>query len=49
MSDEDNHEVQNEDKPLGRLTGKTTIHTVQAVFEDPTVEKNNYLVIYGVY
>jgi len=47
MSDEDVHEVQNEDKLLGRLTGKTTIHTVQVVFEDLSVEKNNYLVIYG--
>jgi len=36
-----------EEKPLGRLTGKTTIHTVQAVFEDPSVERNNYFVIYG--
>jgi hypothetical protein len=47
MSDEDNQEIQAEEKPLGRLTGKTTIHTVQTVFEDPSVEKNNYLVIYG--
>ncbi len=47
MSDEDNQEIQGEVKPLGRLTGKTTIHTVQAVFEDRSVEKNNYLVIYG--
>ena len=37
MSDEDDHEVQIDNKPLGRLTGKTTIHTVQVVFEDPSV------------
>ena len=47
MSDDEHQEVQSEDKPLGRLTGKTTIHTVQVIFEDPSVEKNNYLVIYG--
>ncbi|MHA2326164.1 MAG: helicase HerA domain-containing protein, partial [Promethearchaeota archaeon] len=47
MSDEENEDPQWEEKPLGRLTGKTTIHTVQTVFEDPKVEKNNYLVIYG--
>jgi hypothetical protein len=47
MSDDESQEVQRDERPLGRLTGKTTIHTVQAVFEDPSVEKNNYLVIYG--
>ncbi|MHA1916389.1 MAG: ATP-binding protein, partial [Promethearchaeota archaeon] len=47
MSDDENQEFQREEKPLGRLTGKTTIHTVQVIFEDPSVEKNNYLVIYG--
>lgn len=47
MSDDEYQEIQREEKPLGRLTGKTTIHTVQAVFEDPSVEKNNYFVIYG--
>ena len=47
MSYEDKQYLPGEEKPLGRLTGKTTIHTVQAVFEDPLVEKNNYLVIYG--
>ena len=36
-----------EEKPLGRLTGKTTTHTVTAVFEGPSVERNNYLVLYG--
>jgi DNA helicase HerA-like ATPase/archaellum component FlaC len=34
-------------KPIGRLTGKTTTHTVTALFEGPPVEKNNYLTIYG--
>lgn len=36
-----------EEKPVGRLTGKTTTHTVTAIFEGPTVERNNYLTIYG--
>lgn len=36
-----------EEKPVGRLTGKTTIHTVTAVFEGPSVERNNYLMVYG--
>lgn len=36
-----------EEKPVGRLTGKTTTHTVTVVFEGPSVERNNYLVVYG--
>ena len=36
-----------EEKPIGRLTGKTTTHTVTVVFEGASVERNNYLVIYG--
>ncbi len=36
-----------EEKPVGRLTGKTTVHTVTAVFEGPSVERNNYLVVFG--
>jgi len=43
MSDED----LKEEKPVGRLTGKTTTHTVTVVFEGPSVERNNYLVVYG--
>ena len=43
MSDED----LKEEKPVGRLTGKTTVHTVTVVFEGPSVERNNYLVVYG--
>ena len=46
MSEEGNQDSKDE-KPLGRLTGKTTTHTVQVVFEDPSVERNNYLVTYG--
>ena len=38
MSDED----LKEEKPVGRLTGKTTTHTVTVVFEGPSVERNNY-------
>ncbi|MFW9896724.1 MAG: helicase HerA domain-containing protein [Candidatus Thorarchaeota archaeon] len=36
-----------EEKPVGRLTGKTTTHTVTVIFEGPPVDRNNYLVIYG--
>jgi DNA helicase HerA-like ATPase len=36
-----------EEKPIGRLTGKTTTHTVTVVLEGPSVERNNYLVLYG--
>ncbi|MDX1797750.1 MAG: DUF87 domain-containing protein [Candidatus Lokiarchaeia archaeon] len=36
-----------EEKPVGRLTGKTTTHTVTVIFEGPSVERNNYLVVYG--
>ncbi|MFX1316068.1 MAG: helicase HerA domain-containing protein [Promethearchaeota archaeon] len=36
-----------EEKPVGRLTGKTTTHTVTVLFEGPTVERNNYLVVCG--
>ncbi len=43
MADED----LKEEKPVGRLTGKTTTHTVTVVFEGPSVERNNYLVVYG--
>ncbi len=43
MSDEDLQE----EKPVGRLTGKTTTHTVTVVFEGPSVERNNYLVVYA--
>jgi DNA helicase HerA-like ATPase len=46
MSDEESQDPKDE-QPLGRLTGKTTTHTVQVVFEDPSVERNNYLVTYG--
>jgi hypothetical protein len=47
VSDEESQDLQNEEKPVGRLTGKTTIHTVQCVFEDPSVERNFYFAIYG--
>ena len=36
-----------EEKPVGRLTGKTMTHTVTVVFEGLPVERNNYLVVYG--
>lgn len=31
---------------IGRLTGKTTTHSVQILFSDPNVEKKSYFVIY---
>jgi DNA helicase HerA-like ATPase len=43
MSEEDSQV----EKPVGRLTGKTTTHTVTVVFEGVLVERNNYLVVYG--
>ena len=36
-----------QEKPVGRLTGKTTTHTVTVIFEGPSVERNNYLVVYS--
>lgn len=32
---------------IGRLTGKTTTHTVQMLISDPKVERNNYFAIHG--
>ena len=43
MAEEDTQE----EKPVGRLTGKTTTHTVTVVLEGLSVERNNYLVVYG--
>jgi hypothetical protein len=43
MSEDDTQE----EKPVGRLTGKTTTYSVTVVFEGPSVERNNYLVLYG--
>ena len=31
---------------VGRLTGKTTTHTVQILFTNPEVERTSYFVIY---
>jgi hypothetical protein len=52
MSDDDNldknEETKNqEEKPVGRLFGKTTSYEVTMQIQDPTVERNTYLVIYG--
>jgi DNA helicase HerA-like ATPase len=43
MSDAD---IANPDA-VGRLTGKTTTHTVQMLISDPKVERNNYFAILG--
>jgi len=45
MSDQE--ETDEEGIPVGRLTGKTTSHTVNLLITDPTVGKKSYLVIYG--
>ena len=36
-----------EEEPVGRLTGKTTTHTVTVVIEGRSVERKSYLVVYG--
>ena len=52
MSDDDNLDKSEdikdqEEKPVGRLFGKTTAYEVTMQIQDPTVERNTYLVIYG--
>ena len=52
MSDDDNldkseDKKDQEEKPVGRLFGKTTAYEVTMQIQDPTVERNTYLVIYG--
>ena len=47
MSDNENKEEQEEQKHelrVGRLLGKTTTHEVTMQIQDPSVEKNTYLV-----
>ncbi len=34
-------------KRVGKLSGKTTTHTVNMIIEDPKIERSNYLTIYG--
>ncbi|KKK41759.1 MAG: AAA-like domain protein [Candidatus Lokiarchaeum sp. GC14_75] len=46
MPDEEKEDFAVE-KPVGRLSGKTTQHTVTVLLSNPSVERNNYLVIYG--
>ncbi|MFX0187831.1 MAG: helicase HerA domain-containing protein [Candidatus Hodarchaeota archaeon] len=45
MSDQE--ELELNPGAVGRLTGKTTTHSVQILFSDPKVERNSYFVIYG--
>jgi hypothetical protein len=47
MSDEDNFNQQVKKDKVGNLIGKTTTHTVQVQFSDPSIERNSYFVIYG--
>ena len=52
MSDDDNlDKTENpkdlEEKPVGRLMGKTTAYENTMQIQDPTVYRNTYLVIYG--
>ncbi|MFX1274979.1 MAG: helicase HerA domain-containing protein [Promethearchaeota archaeon] len=45
MLNEDDNQLQN--KRIGRLSGKTTRHTVKLIIEDPKIERSNYFTIYG--
>lgn len=47
MSDDENLDDQAKKGKVGNLIGKTTAHTVQVQFSDPTIERNSYFVIYG--
>ncbi|GAI60421.1 unnamed protein product, partial [marine sediment metagenome] len=47
MSDEENYNKQVKEDKVGNLLGKTTTHSVQVQFSDPTIERNSYFVIYG--
>jgi len=47
MSDEENYKKQVKEDKVGNLLGKTTTHSVQVQFSDPTIERNSYFVIYG--
>jgi len=47
MSDEESYDKQVKKDKVGNLIGKTTTHTVQVQFSDPTIERNSYFVIYG--
>ena len=47
MSDEESFNKQVKEDKVGNLLGKTTTHSVQVQFSDPTIERNSYFVIYG--
>ena len=47
MSDEESFNKQIKKDKVGNLLGKTTTHSVQVQFSDPTIERNTYFVIYG--
>jgi len=47
MSDEESYDKQVKKDKVGNLIGKTTAHTVQVQFSDPSIERNSYFVIYG--
>ena len=47
MSDEENYNKQVKKDKVGNLIGKTSAHTVQVQFSDPSIERNAYFVIYG--
>ena len=34
-------------KPVGRLIGKTTVHTLNLLISDPNVDRTSYFVVYG--
>jgi len=43
----DNEPESQEPKPVGRLMGKTTTHTVNLMITDPKIDRTSYFVIYG--
>ena len=43
----DSQEPEKKEIVVGRLTGKTTIHTLQILVTNSDVGRNNYFVIYG--
>ncbi len=43
----ENEDLEEEKVPVGRLTGKTTAHTVTMLISDPSIGRNNYFVILG--
>ncbi|MHA1491248.1 MAG: helicase HerA domain-containing protein [Promethearchaeota archaeon] len=47
MSEESDQEESKLGKPIGRLTGKTTVHSGKILITDTSVGRTDYLLIYG--